>query len=411
MVKHKNYSNGLNLIVCEGGAISCSFSIMIGTGSVNETQKNNGISHYIEHMNFKGNSLYSSYEITDIMDSSGASYNAYTSVESTCFYAQTIVDSLEETFKIMAYSAFSSLYSDDEAKKEKGVIVEEINMSEDSPDDVCYDLMMKSFYGEDGYGRTILGPAENVLGFTLENVKDYLSNFYVAENVVISFAGNITLDRAEELVNKYIMPLLSLNKKAPTPKHNTLCLKQNLVKNKDIEQAHIAMSFPTYNYGDINKINSEIAVGVLGGGMSSRLFRKIREEMGLAYSVYSYASRYKTAGNINIYAGVNSSEYQNAFDEILKLIEDIKKNGVTQEEINKVKTGLKASTVYAQEKPLTLSQFYAAHFLKTQKIYDFEERIKSIESVNLSGVMEEFNKFDFSNMSTAVVGKDVTSLK
>ena len=410
MVKYKKYPNGLNLIVCEGGAISCSFSIMIGTGSINETDKQNGISHYIEHMNFKGNKTYSSYDISDIMESNGANFNAYTSLETTCFYAQTIVDSLEKTFSVMAESTFNSIYPDDEAEKEKGVIIEEINMSEDSPDDVCYDLIMKAYYGEDGYGRTILGSKENVSSFDKKAVFDYLKDFYVAENTVISFAGNVTLERADYLVQKYVLPIINQGKKVKTPKHNTNCLRQNLVKIKDIEQAHIALAFETYPYGDINRVKNEVAVGVLGGGMSSRLFRKVREEMGLAYSVYSFASRYKTAGSVSVYAGVNLSEYKSAFQAILDVINELKRNGVTQSEVEKVKTQLKASTVYSQERPLGLSQFYASHYLKTGTIYDFNERIKQIESVSLDDVNKEFEKFNSLDISTAVVGNNVEKL-
>ena len=410
MVKYKKYPNGLNLIVCEGGAISCSFSIMVGTGSINETDKQNGISHYIEHMNFKGSKTYSSYDISDIMESNGANFNAYTSLETTCFYAQTIVDSLEKTFSVMAESAFNSIYPDDEAEKEKSVIIEEINMSEDSPDDVCYDLIMKAYYGEDGYGRTILGNKENVLSFDKKAVFNYLKDFYVAENTVISFAGNVTLERADYLVQKYVLPIINQGAKLETPKHNTKCLRQNLVKTKDIEQAHIALAFETYPYGDINRVKNEIAVGVLGGGMSSRLFRKVREEMGLAYSVYSFASRYKTAGSVSVYAGVNLSEYKNAFEAILGVINELKRSGVTKSEVEKVKTQLKASTVYSQERPLGLSQFYASHYLKTGTIYDFNERIKQIESVSTDDVNKEFEKFNSLEISTAVVGKNVEKL-
>ena len=410
MVKYKQYPNGLNLIVCEGGAISCSFSIMVGTGSINETDKQNGISHYIEHMNFKGNKTYSSYDISDIMESNGANFNAYTSLETTCFYAQTIEDSLEKTFSVMAESAFNSIYPDDEAEKEKAVIIEEINMSEDSPDDVCYDLIMKAYYGEDGYGRTILGSKENVSAFDKKAVFNYLKDFYVAENTVISFAGNVTLERADYLVQKYVLPIINKGAKVETPKHNTKCLRQNLVKIKDIEQAHIALAFETYPYGDINRVKNEIAVGVLGGGMSSRLFRKVREEMGLAYSVYSFASRYKTAGSVSVYAGVNLSEYKNAFDAILEVINELKRKGVTKSEVEKVKTQLKASTVYSQERPLGLSQFYASHYLKTGTIYDFNERIKQNESVSLDDVNNEFEKFNSLDVSTAVVGKNVERL-
>ena len=158
----KKYDNGLTLIVSEGGALSCSFAIMVGTGSVNETDKNNGISHYVEHMNFKGTDNYSSFDVSEIMDTNGANFNAYTSTETTCYYAQTIKDSLERVFSLMSELVFASKYADEEAEKEKDVIIEEINMSEDSPEDVCMDLLSQSYFGKEGLGQTILGSIKNI---------------------------------------------------------------------------------------------------------------------------------------------------------------------------------------------------------------------------------------------------------
>ncbi len=411
MVKHKKYSNGLNLIVSEGGALSCSFAIMVGTGAINETDKTNGISHYIEHMAFKGNRTYTAYQISDVMESLGASYNAYTAMETTCFYAQTIKDSLEKAFEVMAENAFSSIYLDEEAKKEKNVIIEEINMSEDTPDDVCYDLLTKAYYGDNGYGRTILGPAQNVSSFERSDVLSYLSDYYVAENVVVSFAGNVTLEEADSLVLKYIMPIVKENALAKTPEHNVKCLNNHLIKVKDIEQTHISLSFPSRTYGDSDRVISEMASSILGGGMSSRLFRKVRDELGLAYSVYTYANRYKTTGTINVYAGVNSNEYKNAYDAIIEVLEKLKKDGITKEELDNVKMGMKVSTVFAQEKPVNLSKFYATHFLKTGKIYDFEERLKDIERVTIDDINNEYQTLSENLMASAVVGKNVEKLK
>lgn len=411
MVRHKKYSNGLNLIVSEGGAISCSFAIMIGAGAVNETGSNNGISHYIEHMNFKGNKKFTAYKITDIMDSLGASYNAYTAMETTCFYSQTIKDSLEKAFEVMAENAFDSIYLDEEAVKEKNVIIEEINMSEDTPDDVCYDLITKAYYGDNGYGRTILGPQSNVSSFTKDDVFSYLNDYYVAENVVISFAGNVTLEEADELVNKYVMPILKVSPLKPIPPHNVNCLCEHLVKIKDIEQTHISLAFPSKAYGEDRRIVSEFANSILGSGMTSRLFRKIRDELGLAYSVYSYANRYKTTGTLNVYAGVKASEYKNAYDAILQVIEDVKKGGVTQTEVDNVKMGLKVATVFAQEKPLSLARSYATLFLRSGEIYDFEERLKEIESVTIDEINQEFLTISDNLMASAVVGKNVEKLK
>lgn len=410
MEKVKKYSNGLTLITSEDANLSCVFSIMIGVGSINENNENNGISHYIEHMSFKGTKNLSAFDIPNKMDFNGANFNAYTSTETTCFYAQSIKENLENTFMIMADAVFNSIYPDNEAEKEKNVIIEEINMSEDSPDDVCFDLSNKAFFGEEGYGRTILGTVKNVESFTLKDVKDYVSKYYVAENIVISFAGNVTEELADSLVNKYVLPYVSTNEKGKSPKYNTQNLKGKLFKEKDIEQVHMCLSFPSLSYLDENKIHSEMAVSLLGGGMSSRLFTRVREELGLAYSVYSFASRCKDVGTVNIYAGVNQDKYKNAFDEILKTIETFKKNGISDEEFLKVKNGLKASTLFSLEKPMTKVQLLSKYYLMNKKLYDYKQRILDIDNVKKIDVEERAKEFDIQNMATAVVGKKVKPL-
>ncbi len=410
MDKVKKYSNGLTLITSEDANLSCVFSIMIGVGSINESNENNGISHYIEHMSFKGTKNLSAFDIPNKMDLNGANFNAYTSTETTCFYAQSIKENLENTFMIMADAVFNSTYPNEEAEKEKKVIIEEINMSEDSPDDVCFDLSNKAFFGEDGYGRTILGSIKNVESFTLQDIKNYISNYYVAENIVISFAGNVSEELADSLVQKYVLPYVSTNKKGDSPKYNVSNLKRKLSKEKDIEQVHMCLSFPSLSYLNENKIYSEMAVSLLGGGMSSRLFTRVREELGLAYSVYSFASRSKDVGTVNIYAGVNQEQYKNAFEEILKTIENFKKNGISDEEFLKVKNGLKASTLFALEKPMTKVQLLSKYYLMNKKLYDYKQRILDVDKVRKIDVEERAKEFDVNDMATAVVGKGVKPL-
>lgn len=411
MDKIKKYKNGLTLIVSEGGSISTSFAIMVGTGSINETEKNNGISHYIEHMNFKGTQKYSSYDISNILDGSGANYNAYTSVECTCYYAQTIKEELEKTFSLMAEMTFSSVYESSEAEKEKGVIIEEINMSADTPDDVCYDLSARAYYGNDGYGRTVLGSIENVSSFTKQDVLDYLNDYYVAENTVISFAGNITLNEADLLVEKYIIPIIKTHKKATTPKHNISNMKGTLSENKDIEQVHFCLNFESMPFVNEKKINSEMAVAVLGGGMSSRLFIKVREELGLAYSVYSFASRYKDSGTVSVYAGVNAKKYLKAYEEVKNVLKELRNNGITEEEFLKVKNQLKASTVFGLERPQSKVQLFAKYYLLTGKLYNSEERLNDIDKVKISEVNDACLEFNTESVATAIVGRKVKPLK
>ena len=411
MDKIKKYSNNLTLIVSEGGALSSSFAIMLGTGSVNETDKNNGISHYIEHMNFKGTKNYSCYDISNIMEMAGANFNAYTGNETTCFYAQSIAENLEKTFGVMSEAVFNSIYLDEEAEKEKNVIIEEINMSEDTPDDVCFELSSKAFFGDDGYGRTILGSQENVSSFTKQNVLDYLKDNYVAENTVITFAGNVTFEQAQKLVEKYVLPIIPNGKKADIPKHNITNKKRFLHKCKDVEQVHFCLSFPSLSYLDNDRVKSEMAVGVLGGGMSSRLFRKIREELGLAYSVYSYTSRFKDVGTVNVYAGVNSDRVDDAFNGILESLEEFKKNGISNEEFEKIKNQLKSSSVFAMERPSSKVQLFSKYYLMTGKLYDFNERLSAIDKVVKEDVEKMAFEYNVNDMATAIVGRNVKPLK
>ncbi len=407
----KKYKNGLTLIVSEGGALSTSFAIMVGAGAINETFKQNGISHYIEHMNFKGTKNYSSFDISNIMDTNGANFNAYTSNETTCFHAQTIKENLENTFKVMSEIVFSSIYDDEEASREKGVILEEINMSEDSPEDVCFDLASTAFFGEDGYGRTILGTRENVLSFKKEDIKKYLNDFYVSNNVVVAFGGNITQKECEVLVEKYLLPLVKEGTSKEIPTHNVVNKRQFLSKTKDIEQVHFCLNFPSVSYISEDRTKSEMAVSILGGSMSSRLFRKIREELGLAYSVYSFANRYKDVGTVSIYAGLNSEKVDLGFNAILECIDDLSKNGITDEEFIKVKNSLKASTVFSLERATSRVQLLSRYYLATGKLYDYKERLKMVDKITKKDIEKmalEFNKFD---MSTAIVGREVKPLK
>ena len=297
MEKVKKYSNGLTLITSEDGGLSCVFGIMIGVGSINENSENNGISHYIEHMSFKGTKNLTAFDIPNKMDLNGANFNAYTSTETTCFYAQSIKENLEETFKIMSDAVFNSTYPDSEAQKEKKVIIEEINMSEDTPEDVCFDLSNKAYFGNDGFGRTILGTAKNVSSFTLKDIIDYISKFYVAENIVITFAGNITETESSNLVEKFVLPYIRNDKKGESPKYNKRNLKGKLSKNKDIEQVHMCLSFPSLNYLDKNSAEQFDATQIadcfhVSYGHLAKLFKA---ELGMSMKEYVNGVRLRKA--------------------------------------------------------------------------------------------------------------------
>lgn len=411
MDKIKKYDCGLTLIVNEGGAKSCFANIMTGVGSSSETKEIYGISHYIEHMNFKGTKRFSAFDISSEMEKLGTSFNAYTSTEVTNFYVHSLEENLERSFDILTDLVFNSVYSDAEAAKEKGVIIEEINMYNDSPDEVCVGLLDQAFFGNEGYGHAILGTVENVTAFTREDVLGYKQKYYTADNIVVCFSGNLTMERAEYLTEKYLLPLVGDRKKSEDKDFNVSNLKNSLKKTKKIEQVHLSLGFSSSRYADEARVYSEIASGILGGGMSSRLFQKVREELGLAYSVYSYTYRYKKAGMAVIYAGVNKDKYESAYEAILTVLKDTIENGISNDEFERVKTGLIASTVFGEEQVSRKNDLFPKHYLLTGELYDFDKRLANIKAVKKEDVEEAMRLYSRDNMSAAVVGANVKTLK
>ena len=410
MATLKKYENGLSLIVSTEQAYSTTFAIMIKAGCINETAKNNGISHYIEHMNFKGTEKLSYYDISNQLEFLGTSYNAYTGFEVTCFHAKSIPENNEKSFEIMTDMVLNSIYDDEEAEKEKGVIIEEINMSEDTPDDVCHELVSKAFYGDNGYGRTILGSVENVKSFTKNDVKQYLNDNYVASNMVVSMTGKITQEEAERLVEKYLLPYVKTGKPANVPTHNIVNKRQSLYKVKDIEQSHIFLAFPTFTFIDKDKILGNVVSNILGGGMSSRLFTKVREELGLAYSVYCYDERFVDSGTFKIYAGVGNDKVDLAYNAIKETILETQKN-ITDVEFKKALNGLKAGAIFSQERASSSAQAYAKYYLLTGEIYDVQQKIDEIDLVKKDDVIDVIRSINFDDMASAVVGKYAKPLK
>ena len=410
MVHYKKFQNGIRLIVKQmPGLMSVTMGIIVHTGASVESDKEDGISHFIEHMMFKGTKKRSAFALSDEMDRIGAQVNAFTSKDITCYYAKSTTGHAAEAFEILSDLFLNSTFPEDEMVREKGVIVEEINMNDDTPDDYCLDLLARAYFGERGYGRNILGSRKNVNGFTKADIHDYLKKRYTPENIVISMAGNIDISTAEKLAEDYFANVPS----APSnnsPIHVTLA-GQSLFKNKDIEQVHLAMAFPSVKRYDRLFDATQIMNSVLGGSMSSRLFQKVREELGLAYTVYSYVSPYTETGSLVVYAGVNAENYMKSAQAIFDCIKDIKKN-ISNEEFMRGKEQMTASSVFAQESTSSQMLLYGKELIYSGNVYDFEERVKKIAAVTLDDVMEAVAcNFDETHLATAVVGNVDKPLK
>lgn len=412
MAFYKTFDNGLRLVVQKiEGLMSVSIGVLVKTGSINETEAENGISHFIEHNLFKGTEKRSAFEISDHVDRIGGQINAFTSKELTCYYTKVTSDHTEESLEILSDIFFNSVFDDKEMEKEKGVIIEEINMSEDSPEDICLDLLAESFYGKEGLGRTILGSAKNVKSFTKADVLAYMDKYYTADNVVISVAGNVDEKAVEELVNKYFAQNFKRLKSAPQVKTKKT-YSGNLIKTKKIEQAHIGfcMSAPSINDSRTDAIS--LSNLILGGGMSSRLFQRVREELGLCYSVYSYVSQYKDSGVIEICGGVNINSRDLAVKEIIDVVNKFNRDGITEQEFLRGKEQMKSAFIMGQESTASQMLLYGKYLLVMEKEFDFKDRIEQIQKLTfkeVNDVVSELYRTD--KMAVATVGPSKKRIK
>lgn len=404
MLHCKKFDNGIRLIVKNmPGLLSVSMGIIVHTGASLESDSEDGISHFIEHMMFKGTQKRTAFEISDEMDRIGAQMNAFTSKDITCYYAKSTTANAGKAFEILSDLFLNSAFPEEEMKREKGVIVEEINMNDDTPDDLCLDTLSQAFYGESGYGRNILGSRKNVNSFTVSDVKNYMSRHYVPQNIVIAMAGNIETSFAEELAEKYFSSLASCA--AEKFYVDVKLTAKSLLRKKNIEQIHLGLAFPSVKRYDRLFDATQIMNCILGGSMSSRLFQKVREELGLAYTVYSYVSPFEEVGSLVVYAGVNPENYLKCYDAVFDCINDIKKKNITNEEFLRGKEQLISSSIFAQESTSSQMLLYGRELIYSDKIYNFEERVEKVKRMTIDEVFEAIDaNFDEKYLAAALIG-------
>ncbi len=404
MVHFKQFDNGLRLVVNQmSGLMSVTMGILVHTGASVESDKEDGISHFIEHMMFKGTKKRTAFKISDEMDRIGAQMNAFTGKDLTCYYAKSTTGHAEEAFEILADLFLNSTFPEDEMSREKGVIIEEINMNEDTPDDLCLDMLSRAYYGERGYGRNILGPRKNVEGFTRDDIKGYMQRRYCSDNIVISMAGNIDINIAEAMVEKYFAGIQKCCCRKTDVKVELQA--KSLYKTKDIEQVHIGIAFPSVKRYDKLFDATQIMNAILGGSMSSRLFQTVREELGLAYTVYSYISTYCETGTLAVYAGVNAEKYKQSAEAIYSCVNDLRKKNISEEEFLRGKEQLISSQIFAQESTSSQMLLFGKELLYRGRVYNFEDRVNKISSVTLKDVLDAIDvNFDDKYKAVSLVG-------
>ena len=404
MVYEKRYENGLRLVVKEmEGLMSVTMGILVGTGAGVETDAEDGISHFIEHMQFKGTEKRTAFEISDAFDRIGAQVNAFTGKDLTCYYSKCTSDHTTDCFELLSDLFLHSTFPEEEMVREKGVVCEEISMNEDTPEDLCIDLLARAFYGKENYGRNILGSVENVKGFTVADIQQYKKARYCPENIVISFAGGIDKTTAEALVESYFgdLPKGAFEKRVP----QIIKCHQSLVKRKPIEQMHIAIAYPSVCRGDEREDTVNALNGILGGSMSARLFQEVREKRGLAYSVYSYISAFPEAASQIIYAGVNPAHLDEAYEAIIGVVREMKEKGITEDEFLRSREQMKAGMFFSNESSNAQMLLYGKYMLYFNKIFDFEEKLNRINAMTHAKAQETLSvMFDEREKALALVG-------
>lgn len=410
MVYEKRYENGLRLVVKQmEGLMSVTMGILVGTGASVETDAEDGISHFIEHMQFKGTQKRNAFEISDAFDRLGAQVNAFTGKDLTCYYSKCTSDHTAACFELLSDLFLNSTFPEEEMVREKGVVCEEISMNEDTPEDLCLDLLAQAFYGKENYGRNILGPAANVKGFTVQDIYNYKKARYCPENIVVSFAGGIDPETAQALVENYFSALEKGTFEERKPK--IVYGRKSLVKNKPIEQMHLSIAYPSVPRGDEREDYITALNAILGGSMSARLFQEVREKRGLAYSVYSYLSSFPECASQNIYAGVNPSKVQEAYEAILEVIKTMKEKGITEDEFLRSREQMKASMFFSNESSNSQMLLYGRYMLYFNQVFDFEEKLDRINAMTHAKAQEVLSvMFDESKKAVALVGKTDTPL-
>ncbi|HEX7057861.1 MAG TPA: pitrilysin family protein [Bacilli bacterium] len=396
-------SNGLRIVYEKiPGARSVSFGIWVKNGSRNETLKNNGISHFIEHMLFKGTPRRSAAEIAEIFDRLGGNVNAFTAKEYTCYYAKVLDEHLPIAVDVLADMFFHSEFAESEIEKEKNVIIEEISMYEDTPDDLVHDLAAKAAYGAHPLGFSILGSAENLHAFRPEDLFSYMRNTYTVDNTVISMAGNVDKETLQ-LMNRHFGDFMrrGTSEHTVSPEYRG----DYIAYAKKTEQNHLCLSLPGCSADDPLLYAMILLNNAVGGGMSSRLFQEIREKRGLAYSIYSYHSSFVDSGLFTIYAGTAPRQTEEVLKLVLAVMDEIRAHGLTEKELAQGKEQMKGSLILGLESASSRMNRLGKNELLLGEHMTLDELITKIQGVTMDDIRQLIDRLFADPYSASIVGE------
>lgn len=408
MYKFYTLKNGLKIIAeRKEGVNSVSVGVMIQNGSRDEDLSVNGISHFIEHMMFKGTEKRTSKEIAESIENLGGQINAYTSKEATCYYIKNLYSHLDLSIEVLSDMILNSNFSDEEIEKEKGVVIEEINMTEDTPEDVLFDLHSEASFGEDSLAYPILGTIDRVKSFNSSIIKKYVNEKYTPYNSVISVCGRFEEKELLELVEKYFGAWTCEKAYEPVYKESSISVNTKY-SNKEIEQLHINLGLPGLRSGDKRGYALVLLSNIFGGGASSILFQRVREELGLCYNIYCYPQSYQGIGILNIYAGLGREYGVKALEAIMEELKKFVIRGITEEELRINKEKIKANYILGLESTSSKMFSNAKQILFRKKITTEEEVLEKIDKITMEDINYVLkNTFGKGILNTAYVGSNI----
>ncbi len=364
---------------------SVAIGIWVKVGSRNETLDENGISHFLEHMFFKGTHKRTAKDIAIEIDSLGGELNAFTSKENTAFYVKILDEYIEKGVELLSDIFLHSTFPEEDIEKEKRIIKEEIKMVEDTPDDYVHDLFNQTIWGDTGLGQSVLGRRETVKSFTRDDLISHIKKYYGIKDVIIACAGNFEPESLLVILNKNLGSL----RRGSEPVKDTHPLFNSRVEvfHKELSEAHVCMGVEGIPQASEERYSLSVLNTILGAGVSSRLFQEIREKRGLTYSIYSFVSSYFDTGIWGIYAGVGRKRVRELVELILEEANNLK-DTLTEVELERAKNHLKGNIILGLESTGSRMNNIARQEIYYGRYYSPKEVMKEIDSIKLSQIKD-----------------------
>jgi predicted Zn-dependent peptidase len=379
--------NGVKIISQKTPHIrSVSMGVWVNVGARDENNEQNGLSHFIEHMIFKGTARRSAYQIAKEFDAIGGHTNAFTSMEHTCYHAKVLDSHMETMVDILADIFLNSIFDAQEVERERPVISQEIGMIEDAPEEYVHLLSTHNFWGDHPLGRSILGTRENILRFDSRIIKDFFQRFYHPERIVVSVCGNVDHQRLVDLVGPAFGGIV--NGESLPERHIPKFNPGIRIHYRELEQVHVCLSAPGLSITDPRRFALSLLNSLLGGNMSSRLFQEIRERRGLAYSVYSFLSSHVDTGMFGIYAGVHPDNVRQVIELIVQGMDTVSRFPITAAELQDAKEYTKGNLILATESVDNQMVRLAQNEIHFNAYIPLESVIEQIETVTADDIQD-----------------------